>query len=71
MANQANANPKPKRLNSAQIDLLIEALAVVLASPESLDIIFGMEAETEKAEAQEYLSQWLWTRTKQQSFRKL
>lgn len=66
---EAKAKPKRNRLNSMQIDLLIEALVVVLMPADKLDETFGAEAIQERAEAYEYLQEWLRDRVKQLSFR--
>jgi len=61
------AKPKTERLNSKQVEMIIEALAIVLTSSEQLEELFGSRsaAVEELNEAREYLTIWLARRRNQ------
>jgi len=66
---ESRAKSRSQRLNARQVELLIDAIAIAMASPNVLSEIFGAEGETERKDALTYLALHLTERHKQLTFK--
>lgn len=68
MAETDKAKSKPTRLDSKQLEFLIESLTIVLTAQSVMEEVYGHHADDVRSEAKASLEQWLREKNKQLRF---